>query len=119
MQLNEVASTEVSAAKSVWGPTPLCLPIDSKSIKRSEMYAFWYVLQHSMEPFCIWTDHKEIVKGLAKGKAWCTSSRRHHADLLQGMWWKLEDHGIAEPKDLADVVKHVKAHRSLKTINTS
>ena len=61
---------EVEVEKEAWGPTPLQLPIDASSIKRSEMHAFWFILSQALLPLVIWTDHKEIVQGLQRGRLW-------------------------------------------------
>ena len=116
-QITAPGAQEVVAEKAAWGPTPLRLPVDARSIKRSEMYALVFVLLHAFLPVTIWTDHKAIVDGLARGRAWCTAARRHHADIWCQVWRLLDELGIAEgTADLRNLVRHVKAHRSLRAI---
>ena len=110
---------DMIAAKTAWGPTPLQLPVHARSIKRSEMYSFLFVLRHGLLPLTIWTDHKAIVDGLWKGRRWTTKASRAHADLWKQIWWQLEDMGVQEGSaELQQMVRHVKAHRTLKVIDT-
>ena len=97
----------------MWGPMEATLPCH-KTVKRSEMTAVWHVLKHALPPLSIWTDHKPIVTGVARGKAWCTSPARAHADLWKQIWQAIEDIGLGEQ----GVTFHwVKAHRSQEAID--
>ncbi|CAK0911625.1 unnamed protein product [Prorocentrum cordatum] len=51
-----------------------------RTIKRAEMWAFYQALRHATPPFTVHTDHKGIVDGIGRGKAWCVSAKRPHAD---------------------------------------
>ena len=73
------------------------------------MAAALFALRNLTPPAIIWTDHKAIVTGIARGKAWCQSAKRASSDLWRDIWHKLEDIGIGEA---GVTVKHTKAHRS-------
>ena len=46
-----------------------------------------------MKPVRLFTDHLNIVKGLDKGKLWCTDAARPQAHLWRKIWFAIEDQG--------------------------
>ena len=77
---------------------------------RSELWALERGLDLAVPPVCFRIDNQSVVDGVAKGRRWCTSSRRPHADRWRAIWRKLEDIG-----DGVDVLK-IKAHARLKSL---
>ena len=88
------------------------LPVQ-KTIKRAEMMAVWHVLKRCVPPVTIWTDHKPIVDGILKGRAWCTAADRAHADVWRRIWDALEDVGLGSD---GATIRHTKAHRTMEAI---
>ena len=83
------------------------LPGDEQSVPRAELYALRAVLGLVLPPATIWMDHENHVRAIRKGKAWCTSPVRLHADLWKVIWEKFEDiGGLGESL----VVKYTPAH---------
>ena len=58
------------------------------------------------------TDCSAVVRGLTKGRAWCTNSGRPHAAVWALIWSRLDDLGF-EPHGNLKVTK-VKAHMNKK-----
>eukprot|EP00974_Lingulodinium_polyedra_P059339 5714738-Lingulodinium_polyedra.AAC.1 len=75
------------------------------------MQAFLHVLQALVPPARVLTDHLAMVQALGKGRRWCVSAKRAHADIWRGIWEKLEDMGFP---DAGLELLHVKAHRAQK-----
>eukprot|EP00959_Pyramimonas_sp_CCMP1952_P377382 7904543-Pyramimonas_sp.AAC.1 len=67
------------------GPLPCELPIQ-RTIKTAELWAFYQALRHATPPCTIHADHKGIVEGIGRGKAWCVSTKRHRADIWRRSW---------------------------------
>ena len=85
---------------------PCELPVQ-RTIKRAEMWAFYQALRNATLPCTIHTDHQGIVDGIRRGKQWCLSAKRPHADVWRRIWAKLEDLDFTEEQ-----VQHVRAHRT-------
>ena len=69
------------------------LPGPNQSTPRAELFAVCEALRVAVLPCKIHTDHRLIVKGLARGRAWCTAATRPNADLWRLLWFRLDDHG--------------------------
>ena len=63
-----------------WGPLPVDLPVQRR-IKRAELWAFLKTLLVAIPPLTFVTDHLAIVTGFMRGRRWCVSGRRPHADV--------------------------------------
>ena len=57
------------------------------------MWAVKAALQNALLPMDVYTDHIGIVRGLRRGKDWCVSAGRAHADVWKEVWRLVEDHG--------------------------
>eukprot|EP00973_Karenia_brevis_P038380 5292252-Karenia_brevis.AAC.1 len=91
-----------------WGPLPVSLPVQRR-IKRAEMWAFLKALTEAVLPMTYYTDHLGILTGLRKGRQWCCSSKRPHADVWRDIWFRLEDLDFGIHGESLQV-KKVKAH---------
>ena len=89
-----------------WGPLPTNLPAQ-RMIARAELYGILVVLRSCLPPVRIHVDCELILKGIARGRRWCTYSKRPHADIWKKIWSALADIGIGE--DGATFLK-VRAH---------
>ena len=78
---------------ALYGP----LPGPDQSTPRAELFAVCEALRLAVLPCKIHTDHKLIVEGLAKGKAWCSGASRANADLWRLLWFRLDDLGGLGP----------------------
>ncbi len=99
-------------AVAAFGQQPATLPVQ-RTVKRAEMCALLTLLQHSLPPVEVHTDHEAIPKALAKGRQWCVQAGRPHADIWRRIWDCWEDVGGFKA---GKVVLHVKAHRSQRAI---
>ena len=85
------------------------VPGPVQSSPRAELWAVIQVLLVAVPPFCIHTDHLEVILGLARGRAWAHCPRRSNRDLWVQLWAKLDDHGGLS----SDVrIVHVRGHQS-------
>ncbi|CAK0857903.1 unnamed protein product, partial [Prorocentrum cordatum] len=94
----------------MWGPLPCTLPVH-RTIKRSEMWAFYMVLEQKLGEGNIYTDHQGIIEGLHKGERCCIGWKRPHADIWKRIWHEIRDLDLD-----VDGVIHVKARRSMSKI---
>eukprot|EP00973_Karenia_brevis_P045411 6290497-Karenia_brevis.AAC.1 len=69
------------------------LPGEEQTVPRAELYALRAVLPWVITPVVIWMDHKNHVDAIKKGRAWCTSPHRPHADLWRKIWNIIDDIG--------------------------
>ena len=108
---SQLCSDTGSVTHVAYCPAEARIP-EQKRIKRAEMLAAEFVLRHGIPPLRIHTDHLAIVRGIAKGKKWCTSAARAHADVWARIWFHLDD----DPEAAGISFYHTKAHRSQATI---
>eukprot|EP00973_Karenia_brevis_P038007 5240669-Karenia_brevis.AAC.1 len=69
------------------------LPGREQTVPRAELYALRAVLPWVIPPATIWMDHINHVRAIRKGRAWCTSPYRPHADLWRTVWNLIDDIG--------------------------
>ena len=83
-------------------------------IDAAEVYAACVAIKLAMGEIFIYSDSAFFVNGWQRGKAWCTSAVRIHADVWRQLWSAAEDYGIG----LINVVK-VKGHATQADIDRS
>jgi hypothetical protein len=79
-----------TASMARWGPMPSQLPVQ-KRILRAELWALLEVLRVCCPPLTIHCDNATVVSGIERGRGWCCSARRPHADVWRHIWRLLED----------------------------
>ena len=93
-----------------YGPMPVLHPCQRK-IKRAELWAFAHTLDKKMPPLVFNTDHQGILDGISKGRRWCCSGERPHADVWRSIWHRLDQYGLGLE---GIMVQKVKAHVTMK-----
>ena len=83
------------------------------SVLRCELLGALELFRMAAPPFRVGIDNSTVVKGLRKGRAWCTAGVRAHADLWVQIWNELD--AIFPGMVGLEVVK-VKAHRKLADV---
>jgi hypothetical protein len=71
------------------GPVPGML----HEILRAEVWALWQLLRKAIPPLMVVIDNLEVVRGLARGRAYCCSAARPHADVWVSLWDVLDGLG--------------------------
>ena len=82
-----------------------------RSIKRTELTAFFCLLKNVIGPIKVHVDNKGILDGLRKGEKECIKPRAEDADLWTKIWEELHGRG---GRGILVEVEHVKAHRTKK-----
>ena len=96
---------------ALYGPMEHQLPVQRR-VARAELVGVREALVHCLPPIRLHVDRADVLKGVARGRAWCVHSNRPHADVWRQIWDKLADIGMGE--DGAQVCK-IKAHLSSAT----
>ena len=73
-------------APHCYGPMPAIAPCQQR-ILRAELWAVLQTLRRARAPICIHTDNAEVVRGFRRGRRWCSSSDRPHADVWRTLWF--------------------------------
>ena len=60
---------------------------------RAELTAVYEVLRIALGRVCIYCDNLEVVKGVEKGKTYCTAAAREGADLWRRIWRIMDEIG--------------------------
>ena len=99
-------------SKVIYGPLPLGQP----SILAAEIFAVLQLLRHDSGIEEVAIDNLQVVKGLLRGKIFCTAAMTPFAHLWQMVWQKIDDIGLevvaASTGGHQIVVTKVKAHRT-------
>ena len=61
------------------------------TVLRAEIFALLQILMRCQAPLSVGIDNSTVVKGIRRGRAWCTSAKRPHADLWLKVWNILDD----------------------------
>ena len=92
--------------RAVYGAVPMPRPTSLSA----ELWAVLQALRHSGVGLSeLVTDCATVVKGLKKGRVWCTASGRPQAHVWLSIWSKLEDMQLVPGQNL--MVTKVKAHK--------
>ena len=87
-------------------------PFVLQSVSRAEIFAASMALSHGVPPLVLHTDNSTVYRGLRRGRAWCTSANRSHADLWVRIWNMIDD--LGGYCDSGVLGCKVKAHRTKK-----
>ena len=60
---------------------------------KAELWGLLLALRFAVGQLTVRPDCSVLVKGVAKGRKWCTAWNRPHAEVWQRIWWALDDIG--------------------------
>eukprot|EP00959_Pyramimonas_sp_CCMP1952_P377124 7899044-Pyramimonas_sp.AAC.1 len=55
------------------------------------MYGLMKTLERAAPPLRVGIDNSTVIRGLRRGRRWCCSPKRPHADLWDRVWFLLPD----------------------------
>lgn len=87
------------------------LPGVLQSVPGAEYFVVYFTLTHCLPPLTIFTDHANVLKCVAKGRAWATGYGRPFAALWARIFDVLEDVG-PDNVTFTKVEAHMSARRA-------
>ncbi|CAK0882115.1 unnamed protein product [Prorocentrum cordatum] len=98
--------------QGLYGP----LPFPDPSSVLAELWGLLHALRHAVFITAIIIDNAQVVRGLARGRAWCCSSARPYAHVWLEIWDRLDDMDILPGRELSviKVTSHISQAKRLE-----
>ena len=86
-----------------------------QTVPMAEYYILWVVLSFSVPPVHIYTDHANVLRHVARGRAWSCAADRPYAGLWRLIWDFIDDLGLGVGVSFHKVKAHMPERLALET----